>query len=843
MFEFVMKFMDCVAIPLGILALVSSLIFPEWGAEYNLVGIIGFVAGIVGILYIIYGIYLFSVRAKFDWHLHNGHFLRKVAIIVLLMPFVLALAIHAIDANVESNELFADSKNVSEQVAGNEGIACEYKQERNNSPFLWSVYYHFIDPGNQHSATTARGRNWAMLIAILGVFLLNGLLVTSMVGWIDRRKERWIKGEVRYGWFLRCRKRYVIIGGNDIVAGLVKQLFLKKGGCLGRLVRPYILIQTSRDVESFRRELFSNLSKEEQQHVIIYYGDRTSERDIETLRVDKAKEVYILGEEARTDDMESYHDTMNMQCLRLIGKYMKSHKSWLGKKLLCRVMFEYQTSFSAFQFNDLDNNIGATIDFRPFNYYEMWAQKVLVNRELTPDGLQGSFNEGGYLPLEGTRGIKKDDDDYVHLFVVGMSRMGVAMAIEAAHMAHYPNFESEKTRKKIRSKITFIDIDASTEKEFFMGRFKELFALSHWRYGEVKGDKVVFDSPHVITGSRHLGGDFIDVEWEFINGGIAQSAVQDYILASAKPSARVTIAICLPESNRSHAAALFLDKRIYESASVQQVLVYNRYGDAIIDSLRSEVVNKEARYPYLNKVKLFFKRALGYNDSSIDSLSSKAVNKEARYPCLNKVILFFKRALGYKDSSIDSLSSEAVNKEARYPYLNKLRAFGMSGECFDVESLEQSEAIGEAIDRRYDEIRKKSMEEGGGSGKSAAAKMWSNIYNGNTMWTKLRSINGTNLWSADKTKHTKDDKDNINMLANVEHNRWNVEQLLMNFRPLTKKEQDAVRKGKVSKNRMKAKMAHLDICSNKRLRKVDADAVNYDKDPTIKLPDIYKKLK
>lgn len=816
MFEFVMKFMDYVAIPLGIFALVSSLIFPEWGAEYNLVGIIGFVAGIVGILYIIYGIYLFSVRAKFDWHLHNGRFLRKVAIIVLLMPFVLALAIHAIDANVESNELFADSKNVSEQVAGNEDIACEYKQERNNSSFLWSVYYHFIDPGNQHSATTARGRNWAALIAILGVFLLNGLLVTSMVGWIDRRKERWIKGEVRYGWFLRCRKRYVIIGGNDIVAGLVKQLFLKKGGCLGRLVRPYILIQTSRDVESFRRELFSNLSKEEQQHVIIYYGDRTSERDIETLRVDKAKEVYILGEEARTDDMESYHDTMNMQCLRLIGKYMKSHKSWLGKKLLCRVMFEYQTSFSAFQFNDLDNNIGATIDFRPFNYYEMWAQKVLVNRELTTEGLKRAFNRGGYLPLEGTCGIKEEDDDYVHLFVVGMSRMGVAMAIEAAHMAHYPNFE----RKKIRSKITFIDIDAATEKEFFMGRFKELFALSHWRYGEVKGDKVVFDSPHVITGSRHLGGDFIDVEWEFINGGIAQSAVQDYILASAKPSARVTIAICLPESNRSHAAALFLDKRIYESASVQQVLVYNRYGDAIIDSLRSEVADSEA-----DKV----------NEANEVVLS--------KYKFLNKLLLVFEQAISYDDSSVDSLRSEAVNKEARYPYLNKLRAFGMSGECFDVESLEQSEAIGETIDRRYDEIRKKSMKDGGGSGKSAAAKMWSNIYNGNTMWTKLRSIDGTKLWSADEKTHTKKDKDNINMLANVEHNRWNVEQLLMNFRPLTRKEQGAVVRGMVSKDDMKAKMAHLDICSNKRLRVVDAKAVSYDKDPTIKLPDIYKKLK
>lgn len=87
--------------------------------------------------------------------------------------------------------------------------------------------------------------------------------------------------------------------------------------------------------------------------------------------------------------------------------------------------------------------------------------------------------------MEGIEGIGPDSDRYVHLFIVGMSRMGVVMGIEAAHLAHYPNFGT----KNIRTKITFIDKDSAEEKDFFMGRFKNLFELSHWRYGTVTEDK------------------------------------------------------------------------------------------------------------------------------------------------------------------------------------------------------------------------------------------------------------------------------------------------------------------------------------------------------------------
>lgn len=46
-----------------------------------------------------------------------------------------------------------------------------------------------------------------------------------------------------------------------------------------------------------------------------------------------------------------------------------------------------------------------------------------------------------------------------------MSRMGVAIGVEAAHLLHFPNFCRDKN---IKSVITFIDENADREMNFFV---------------------------------------------------------------------------------------------------------------------------------------------------------------------------------------------------------------------------------------------------------------------------------------------------------------------------------------------------------------------------------------
>ncbi len=788
-FDWIVIFASCVLMILSLM-----------GIDDNYLKRCIYIAANLAIVYGGYAFILFFVmRPQFDWHLINGHFLRKTCCLILLMPFLLT---------VLSDRVFIDSPKElvyegSLYECMDSELPCEIKHKQKSPNVFWSTYYHFVDPGNQHMTTSKGGRVWAAIIAILGVFLLNGLLVSSIIGWIDSRKGKWLKGEVRYKWFLKLISHYIVIGGNDLAVSIVKQIF-KTIEDDKSLIKPYILIQTSRDVESFRRELFSTLTERQQQRVVIYYGNRNSKKNIKELNLCNSKEVYILGEDTRTDDIESYHDTMNMKCLDIMLEiYKNSRKGKAITKILpgvqeyrnqlekcndseeeslrsiksnreldarwgnrprlnCRVMFEYQTTFSVFQFFDLNEQMDTYINFIPFNYYELWAQNVLINKCLEKQQLEDNFQKGRYLPLEGSDGIKINDEKYVHLFVVGMSRMGVALAIEAAHLAHYPNYEKKKTR----TKITFIDKNAAEEKDFFMGRFKELFSLSHWRYGDIcdNNSRVRWHKPHIPSGYKYLGGDFIDIEWEFINGGIESPAIQNYILASANSMAKITIAICLPESNRSHAAALFLDKRIYASNSVLQVLAYNRYGSSIVN----------------------------------------AISKSG----------------------------------SEYPFCGKLRSFGCVEDCVVRKHLAISEEIGKYIANAYAKGKPQYAinPESSYSGKSNTANRWSSIYNGNTLWTKLRCIN-FNL------KTFIEEQNNISILSDVEHNRWNVEELLMNFRYLEEEEQIEVINGEKKKKELKKKMAHLDICSNYRLMKVDGEARQNDVLLTEYLGNIYDYLK
>ena len=783
------KHLEKILFALIVIGFITGILYPESLQPSGTFKTILTILGCIGSLYCISCMCIFILKPiKRDWILSRGRFLLKIVNFVLLVPFLLTFYLFILreyysPKNIVYEERLYTNNFTQTDTVGiisgvEKGIESLGKaeaviltdsnlpdsiaQNRKDPNLFWTIYYHFIDPGNQHMTTSESGRRVSALTALLGYFLLNGLLISMLINWFDRRREQWLNGEVRYKQFLRKKKHYVIIGSSDIVKGIVKQLFEENNN-------PYILILTSQPIDGFRRELFSGLTPQQQQHIILYYGYSTSLKDIDELHIEKAEEVYIIGEETRPDDLDSHHDTNNMECLKLVSQVLKRNAT---TPIVCRVMFEYQTTFSVFQFYDINKEVSKIIDFKPFNYYETWAQKVLINKNIDSEKIKADFAGGGYLPLDGADGIKQNDDTHVHLFIVGMSRIGVAMAIEAAHLCHYPNYKE----KRIRTKITFIDKNATEEKDFFIGRFKELFALSHWRYGNVGKNGVLrwnSEDTHIPVGNDHLGGDFLDIEWEFINGGIETSAIQDYILAQATPKTKITIAICLPESNRSHAAALYLDKKIYESESVQQVLVYNRYGDAVVRAI---------------------------SDSG-----------------------------------------------ALHPYCGKLRHYGNSDIEF-LKELKQSEEIGARIGERYEEIRKNhiipalekaQIEEklgGGYNGKSATSKFWSNVYNGNTIWSKLRSIS---------YKHGELSTKEIQLLSDVEHNRWNIEQLLMNFRTLSVQEQKDIIDGCRDKEEFKGKMAHLNICSNSRLlelKNVDVAARAYDEGLTTLLPEIYNGL-
>ncbi len=478
-----------------------------------------------------------------------------------------------------------------------------------DNTLIWTILYHFLDPGNQHMSTyEPASRLMVLVLSIAGLVMLNGLLVSAIFQAFENRKGKWLKGEVRYRrWSLH--NHIVIIGGSEMVSHIIKHYCTRKKNGKLRLNKR-ILILTKLDTEEFRRELISSLGFDSWK-IVIYYGKRDSNDDIESLNVRYADEVYVLGEDPSFDNTETYHDTINMEAVQLISQAAAKRKN----KLLCHVTFEYQTTFAALQISDRSKDI---IEFAPINYYAHWCQKIFCGRannyekELPKEAHNNALpkrknkekveNEETiyYLPLDGA-GIKEKDETYVHLVIVGMSRMGVALGTTAAHIAHYPNFSAEKP---IRTRITFIDTNAEQEKDFVMGRYSSLFNIVRHRYLNCKERDLDYTYRYLtdswineVIGMRHLcknnEDNFLDVEFEFINGDIESESIKTLLKhICSRDNARVTLAFCNQETNIALAHALYLPNEIYESDNVLQILIYQRKNSVVVDDIN----NSNKRY-------------------------------------------------------------------------------------------------------------------------------------------------------------------------------------------------------------------------------------------------------
>ena len=666
-----------------------------------------------------------------DYKLANNSLYYRILLAALIIPFIVYGVLMWLETPAEA--LWATGSS-----------ADSYK------PSLgWSVYFHYMNTGNQGSVDS-RYIFWSTFLGVVGTIALNGLLVSFLVNIVDRRKEQWLKGEIRYGE-RQFDGHTIVVGGSEISIGIIKSIIERNN-------RNKILILTKDKVEKLRSSLKSAVGDDA--NIVIYHGDRTSTSDIAQLFVHRAGEVFIIGEEVNSkNDDESYHDTLNMKCAEIVGHLAERREAERGK-LKCHIMFEYQTTFAAMQIAKIDD---AKVKYAPFNYYENWAFNVFAG-DRPADG-----DTTSYIPLDGD-GITQESKEFVHLIVVGMSRMGIALANTAAHIAHYPNF-CEKDKNPIRTRITFIDINATQESQYYMGRFEELFKLArHRSYKSGKWSDWENDNLSA-TQNSHFGNNFIDVEWQFMEGAVDSSEIRNYLIeATNEPNAKVTIALCLPEINRAVASAIYMPDVVYDKA--QEVLVYQRNGGEIIHKI----------------------------------------------------------------------------SDSNFHYHNKLRAFGMNDKCYNLSIMDEIRDIDNSLYGGY-QIAKKRYEEHKAEyvapGKSKAAKLWSNYYNIYAARTKFRSCRpGIRVAEGNIAEFTESE---LEALCRVEHNRWNVEQLLMRYRPLTEKEIDEAKMTDASmsnqrKEELKREGAHLNICPNEMLEKNDAGITIFDLELTKVLPSAYNAL-
>lgn len=631
-----------------------------------------------------------------------------------------------------------------------------YLEGAEDSSGRWyDVLFLLIDPGEGSSSVFS---HFALAVSILGMIVFSGMLISVISNVLERRVERFVAGETSY----TLSEHIIVIGFNKSLPSLLQTINLD-------FPKSFIVVLCDRDVERVRDLIHANVGPTVEEKLIVLNGSLTATDDLKRLCFNNnPQKIYVLGEEGRND-----HDAEVLTCVNKISSLLpacesKDAKSGIGaSKPQCLVQIDSVDSFTLLQQSDFTTTENIkNLTFFPFNFCEIWAQKAL--------GIS-NFGNDDFRPLDGN-GISPESSKRVHMVIAGLNDMGKALALNAAHVLHFPNFKEGDF--KTYSRITFISSDIKREGERFRTRYSTLFQLARWRVE--LGDWIdPLADPDSDSPYRHLGPpNFMDIEWEFLEGELSDPHICGYLREIAiDPDSISNLALCGDDSEANLSYAMGLPEDVLHKFNM--VLIRQKYSDIGV-KLIAGIPGKSSI------LKPFGKMTECYRENLLTDEYGKMVN-----------------AL----------------------YINKN---GISNLDFE---------------RNRDLVEEWWRE-------SSITDKWSSNYSANSLFVKLRSMgfNRHNISKEGIEKKLKNDAVN-EWMQKTEHNRWNLEKILLGFTPLTLKEQQGFepfrQDSEKTKDKRKAMAAahkkHLDICSNETLKVIDKKMAEVDNIVTSRLWDFFEK--
>ena len=371
-----------------------------------------------------------------------------------------------------------------------------------------------------------------------------------------------------------------------------------------------------------------------------------------------------------------------------------------GNRLLCHLLLQKNETLRILQTTDFCESIREKVDVYPFTMDEVWSRSIILDYE--PMTIQSQ--------------------KHVHLVVFGMGEIAEMVAIQAAQVAHYPNYVRDHS---LRTRITMIDTDAEQKSKGFIKRFQHLFDNSYYRIVKPSEEHAVtlFHQP-MYERQRE---EFVDVEWEFVEADISNTDLRAKLQLWAKDSSQLlTIVMADNDQYKNRAQVMCLPDDIFQ----QNIPVHS-----------------------------YSKPVSGYDINLPLVRMAKNVN------------YIYNRC--YHDNIVD------WNGTLRYAV-----------------EIDKDES-----ERFWAEL--------------PAVKRMSSIYNAMTIPVKMRSIG---LNEDDWGRFYDISQQDIELLTEVEHNRWSVEELILGYRPCTDVEQQQIEADINLKNVYKAKKIHYDLRSFNDLR-------------------------
>ena len=211
---------------------------------------------------------------------------------------------------------------------------------------------------------------------------------------------------------------------------------------------------TSAKVPYIKEKIRKSFSETQMKQIIVNYGHRTSSDFYKDICLEAAEQVYIVGYRSM-----AAHDAVNVECVNSIYNYLsRPNIKDRPKRITC--VFKDLDTYASFKTSEIFSKITALdIEFVPFNFFAGWAKQVFVKRCYRD--IENLDVKYPYPAVYGD-GIDENDKKFVHLVFVGTTNFAVAFAMEAANVLHFPNFNHDH---RLKTKITFIDINADKEKD------------------------------------------------------------------------------------------------------------------------------------------------------------------------------------------------------------------------------------------------------------------------------------------------------------------------------------------------------------------------------------------
>lgn len=658
---------------------------------------------------------------------------------------------------------------------------CEWEQfaEKSKIPEWLMPLYLLIDTNAFNNLYINGVHGWALFVSsiiyVIGLFIFNGMIISVLTNAIERRVQKHREGHIHY---LKSG-HYVVMGWDDMVPSIITHIFDKDKDA-------YVLLMSAAEAENIRERLRKVFNEEQIKKIIINYGHRMSKDYYKDIHIEAAEQVYIVGKRSLPA-----HDAINVECVDSICTYLKQPEvEGRPKRIVC--VFDDLDTYSAFKTSEIFgkvNDLG--IEFVPYNFYAGWAKQVFVkgfhkdmdrpNEEITYPAVYGK----GYSEDDKTA-LTEDDQHYVHLVFVGTTNFAVAFAMEAAHVLHFPN------GNKMATRITFIDLNADKEMGEFITRNRHFFEVQRHRYIDVSGEyktgsysslpwqqSTVFNKEQGYD--RYVDYDFLDVEFEFIKGDILSASIQNLICewASDKKGQYLSIFLAMSNQRQNFVMSMNMPDDVYDNEI--PIFIRQDRSDNFVSDLREadEAIKNDPKKNVYSVVK------------SGELVEEK--NKPGRY---SNIYPFGMNETAYSADEKSLQRAKLIN----FLYCTMLP----TGHFQSILALDvmSKDAIETEANQHWE-------------GLSVALK-WSNLYNAYNLRIKLAILRAARgLGQDDTSRDTWSISDNeAEMLARVEHNRWNVEKLLMGFRKPHREEdkyapQNAAFKKELKRN--KGRFIHHDI--------------------------------